>query len=237
MNGDACAIGDISPNAPPPRATVRMTATYSRSGTGYVLNNFMKMRFILLLVLIFALVLRVDADTLPNAVTVSLTPYLTFFLQSEWGGGIPTNQFQSDEMICRTVAVNSTNIVCYRSLPLWSQFYGFKLYDDQGREVVKTEKGTANSMAPALPSSVFELHRKFKPQAIKGHDVRELFRPSEMFVITNKGTYKLAVQMRRCVPATNGLPDTNVMMSFRKMASVEDVIIVESPPVLVNVIK
>lgn len=40
-----------------------------------------------------------------------------------------------------------------------------------------------------------------------------LFRPEDMFVITNKGVYDLVVRMRICVAMTNGVPDYKAMTS------------------------
>jgi hypothetical protein len=206
----------------------------------------MKKQLQLLSILSLTMVLNATADSLTNA--VPFTANLTFFLEKLYGG-IPANKFKSDEIIYETLLVNGTNIsnghglwagtniVSYRILPSYAQFYDFKLLNDKGQEVPKTKEGLAYSEPALPPKGEFDLYRKFKFHPIKASDTRAMFRPDEMFVITNKGVYELEVRMRICVPMTNGLPDTNAMMNFLRHTSAENFGIIESPPVRVNVIK
>lgn len=168
---------------------------------------------------------------------VPLTPNLTFFLEKAWGP--VTNQFDSDEMISRAFVANGANIVNYRNLPNWSEFYDFKLFDDKGREVPKTKEGLADSKPPSDPKDYSDLHRNFKLQGIPGGkwDDRQLFFPDDMFVISKKGVYELEVRARICVPMTNGVPDTNAMLDFRKTALAHNCGVIESSPVRVKIIK
>lgn len=185
----------------------------------------------------FVLSLKATAEPITNV--VPLTANLTFFLEQK-GGRAPAYQFKDSEMIYRALLVNGTNIVNYRALPLFSQFYDFKLLDANGAEVAKTKAGLANSRPAKFPVNRFDLLGNFKLQCIKGLDVRGLFRPRDMFVITNNGQYDLVVKMRICVPMTNGVVDTNAMKeirSFVQAESVEDFMIYESPPLLVKVMK
>ncbi len=205
----------------------------------------MKKPLKLLFVLSLTTALNVVALPLTNA--VPLTPCLTFFVQNGWGIG-QTNQFKSDEMIDRTILVNGTNIsnghglwagtniITFRYMPSYAQFYDFRLFDYKGQEVVKSEKGLAYSELPETPNR-FNLYSKFKFHPIKAGDTREMFRPDDMFLITNKGVYELEVRIRICVPMTNGLPDTNAMMNLLRNTEAENFGIVESAPVRVKVIK
>jgi hypothetical protein len=202
---------------------------------------------LLFAVLVSAMIFNAVADSLTNL--VPLTANLTFYLQDEFHGGIPTNKFKSDEMILETILVNGTNIsnghglwagtniVSYRILPSYDQFYNFKLLNDKGQEVPKTIEGLAYSKPAKPPRNEFDLRRNFKIHPVKAADARTMFRPDEMFVITNKGIYELEVRIRICVPMTNGVPDTNTMMDFRKTARAENFGVIESAPVRVNVIK
>jgi hypothetical protein len=205
----------------------------------------MKKQLQLLSILSLTMVLNATADSLTNV--VPFTANLTFYLQKDLGGA--ANQFKSDEMIYETLLVNGTNIsnghglwagtniVSYRILPSYAQFYNFKLLNDEGQEVPKTKKGFDYNQPAEPPKGEFDLYRKFKFHPIKGQDTRAMFRPDEMFVITNKGVYELEVRMRICVPMTNGLPDTNAMMNFLRHTRAENFGIIESPPVRVKVIK
>lgn len=194
----------------------------------------MKKQLLLFLVLFLAMVSNTMALPLTNV--VPLTPSLTFYLESKWGIG-PTNQFKSDEMICKTLSTGGSNIVTFRYMPSYAQFYDFKLFDDQGREVAKTKKGLEYSQPVKPPTGELDLYRRFIFHPTKGDDIRDMFRPDEMFVIINKGVYQLELRMRICVPLTNGVPDTNAMARFLRNTPAESFGIVESSPVRVEVIK
>jgi hypothetical protein len=213
----------------------RMIAMHFPYGMMFDLNEIMKIAFLSLSFLICPIALLAQANSLTNVVL--FTPNLTFYLQKQWEGGKPTQAFNYNEMICRTLAANGTNIFVYRSLPQLSQIYSFKLINDKGDEVLKTERGLANSMSPVAPTNPTDLHRHFKIQSLKGHDVRDLFRASDMFIVTNSGVYRLEVKMRICVPLVNGVPDTTLMTNLMKLAACDNLTVFESPVVSVDIVK
>lgn len=199
--------------------------------------NTMKTQYWLLSVLLFyTLILNGMAE--PPKATVPFTANLTFYLV-KYGGDIAATQFDSDEMILRAFAANGTNIVNYRNLPDWFQSFDFKLLNDNGQEIPKTKDGRARSKPPRQPKDYSDLNRNFKIQGIPGNkvDLRELFRPDEMFVIANKGVYQLEIRARICVPMTNGVPDTNAMLNFKMAGFAKNCGVIESPPLRVKVIK
>ena len=171
-----------------------------------------------------------------NQSCVHFTTDLKLYLQNEWGLGA-TNQFYADEMISRTLEATGTNVISFRALPARSQFYSFTLCDKSGNAVPKSPAGIANSSPSSQSVSEIDLRRNYKIQSVKYSDTRQMFRPSEMFLITNSGIYTLEVKMRICVPVTNKIPDVEAMADFRKTALASNVAIIESPPLLVNVIK
>jgi len=73
-------------------------------------------------------------------------------------------------------------------------------------------------------------------RGVTDQDSRPLFRAEDMFVITNKGTYVLQVQMRIAVPMTNGIPDCEAMVDTHKFFN-SNLGIVTSAPVRVQIIK
>lgn len=194
------------------------------------------------------------ADTSTN---VAILPAnLIVYFEKNLGEGMPTNQFRADEMIYEVMTVRRTNLIVphdldsmttmamtnsvhYRGLSSFDQAIDFKMFDENGREVPKTEKGLAQSRPPIPPKNALDLHSHFKPGIAHWplHDVHQLFRPSDMFVITNKGIYELMIKMRICVALTNGVPDTNAMTDSHLDLISEDFGVVESTPVRVKVIK
>ena len=110
----------------------------------------------------------------------------------------------------------------------------------------KTKAGTAISQ-PVNPSTYgrsMEDHLIGRDvddllfQGVKNNDnCYALFRPDEIFVITNKGIYDLSISMRICVPMTNGVVDTNALMNFHARAHSRNFGVVESSPLHVKVIK
>jgi hypothetical protein len=90
--------------------------------------------------------------------------------------------------------------------------FEFTLFDKKGHAVEKTREGIANSQPASSPNTMKEFD-SLKLQAVKTGMVteRRLFRPDEMFVLTNKGAYDLVIRRRICVPMTNGIPDLKAM--------------------------
>jgi hypothetical protein len=178
---------------------------------------------------------------------VGITSNLFLFLSSERHHGWATNIFKSNDRILHGMGVKplhaaGTNMAYVRYLALRFQAsFDFKLFDSSGREIEKTALGVANSKPAHSPQSVKELD-ELKPQVIRQETValRELFRPDDMFVITNTGVYELVLRMRICVPMTNGVPDLEAMQFSpgknvrRQNANYENIL---SPPLRVRVIK
>jgi hypothetical protein len=68
-------------------------------------------------------------------------------------------------------------------------------------------------------------------------DFCELFRPEEMFEVTNPGVYEMQFRMRICILFTNGAPDYSVMTNSHKFFPATNLDILTSPPLRVGVIK
>lgn len=193
----------------------------------------MKTKTYLIYSLILLTTLAVRASQITNS--VNITTNLTFYLKSLGPGEGPQSRFKSNELIYRMLIGTTTNLVCYRVLPK-EQIYEFHLFDKMGKEVQKTKTGMLNS-APALPPSKKQIDG-YKASLVSNEsgDYFQLFRPDEMFAITNKGDYEMEVRMRLCVPMTNGLPDSAVMLKSQRFFSAQNLGIVTSPPIRVKVV-
>lgn len=171
----------------------------------------------------------VNAST--NYVTVA--NHFTFFLRSQ-GGYLPQTSFRSDEIVCYTLGAAGTNWLYHRRLPT-EQAFDFQLRDAQGRQVPKTKLGREYSQ-PARPPRFWWTVYRLKPQSVR-YEPRQLFRPDEMFQITNPGMYELQVRIRLFLPVTNGVVDAEALVNFRQFATNRHWGVVVSDPVCVNVIK
>jgi hypothetical protein len=192
----------------------------------------MKTTLFLLCAMVPTSALSGNASSITNAVPV--TTNLIFSLDGK--DGFPKSQFKSDELVNSLLVGTSTNYIKFLVFP-FDQAFGFELYDDQGRELAKTERGLANSKSASPPTNMSELN-KLASRVLwrdKG-DFRALFRPDDMFVITNKGVYDLEVRIRLCVPMTNGVPDYEAM-NLNKWFSNTRYGVIISDPVRVKVIK
>jgi hypothetical protein len=173
----------------------------------------------------------------PATNSVFVTRNLIFYLSSATHGGYPAAQFKSDEMIERAFIGTDTNYTYYRILP-FDQSFDFKLTDEKGQMVQKTEKGSAMGKPSVPPKSRGEIN-KFKGEVVR-QDMAEdrlFFRPDEMFVITNKGIYDLEVRIRVCVPTTNDVPDFAAMTNGYSFFGSKSFGVLTSPPLRVKVIK
>lgn len=192
-----------------------------------------------------AAILRADplqdfAKQLTSSNTVTITTNLLFYLSSD---GDPANQFKSDNSIRYNVCPNpfytsGTNYmwVQFFLFPL-NQAFDFRLLDDKGNEVQKTKLGVANGQPAHLPTTMHEFDQlkyilRRQNEAIRG----SLFRPDEMFMITNKGVYTMEVRMRICVQITNGVPDYQVMQDKSQFPHGPFGIVV-SKPLRVKIVK
>ena len=200
-----------------------------------------------ILVCFFIPAMSVFADELPKEFakysetnSAHVTTNLMFFLSSDRYGGYPATSFNASEMIwfglwvnpMRATSTNNQISIRYLRLPS-SQALNFKLLDERGEEVAKTQYGIANSK-PAHPlKSVPERCVDIGPD---GARVSGMFRPDDMFVITNKGVYEMQISFRICVQTTNGMPDYNVLQNIKKFP-LPPYGIIESQPIRVRVLK
>ena len=199
----------------------------------------MKIQHHFVLSLFFAICyLQVFADSSSN--TVPVTANLTFYLETKTGGVGPANQFNSDEMICWALISNvadGTNIVFFRNMPSVGEAFSISLFGKNGAEIPKTKLGNTFSKPLRQPRNEEDLIQNFKNDGIRRGVLHDFVRPDEMFVIKTNGVYYLEVRMRICVPMTNGVPDTNAMLDYRKAYAATNCGIIESPPLRVKVVK
>ncbi|HEY5346411.1 MAG TPA: hypothetical protein VIK62_08720, partial [Verrucomicrobiae bacterium] len=115
-----------------------------------------------------------------------------------------------------------------------------------GKEVSKTKAGLTLTGTPPKPTKddlIFWRTSGFRPFAVSGEGVQgSLFRPDDVFVITNKGVYELEVRTRLYVIMTNGIPDVSAMFDGRNATGrglpfIKDFGVLTSPPLRVKVIK
>jgi|SRR5665213_3198589 len=193
----------------------------------------MKTKILFIYAIFFTVALYGNARPIINSVPV--TTNLIFSLVSG-KTGFPSIQFNSNEMIYRSLIGTSTNYIKYLALP-FNKTFDFHLVDDKNKEVPKAARGLANSEIPNLTNHI-NGSNKFKGQVVRRDiaDMRILFRPDEMFVITNKGVYELDVRIRICVPMTNNAPDYKAM-NLRQWLSNTHYGVVVSNPVRVRIIK
>jgi hypothetical protein len=200
----------------------------------------MKTKFYFLLGAILAVSLSVRASQITNS--VNITTNLLFCLSSEKNGLFPYAQFKSDEVVYSGLLGTSTNLIGYRHFP--SGNFDFHLFDENGRELPKTKAGLDFTGAPRKPTKAELRTRKFFYYTVanKAGEYRRLFRPEDMFVITNKGIYEMEVRIRLCVIMTNGMPDLKAMTDWRNTTSrgipfAKDFGILTSVPLRVKVVK
>jgi hypothetical protein len=199
----------------------------------------MKMKFNYLLGTILALTLSVRASQITNS--VNITTNLVFSLRKHQSVG-PQSEFKSDDEIIWGLVGTSTNYIGYRHCP--SGNFDFHLFDENGNELSKTIAGKDLTATPGKPTRGDLVKRHFMPYFVdkKAGEFHWLFRPDDMFVITNKGIYDLEVRIRLCVIMTNGAPDLKAMTDWRNSTLLEpsvvkDFGILTSAPLRVKVIK
>lgn len=165
--------------------------------------------------------------------TVAVTPYLRFFL-SKRGDYRPQFNVRADEEITCNLVSDGTNSVFHRRLPR-PQAFEFRLIDHRGQELPKTKLGNENSQAAKAPVNRFDI-LKLKPE-YTSYSSYQLFRPEEMFMITNSGVYELEVRIRLCVPMTNGVPDSFGMLNNSGFLRSTEFGLITSDPVRIKVLK
>ncbi|MCU0787117.1 MAG: hypothetical protein MUC91_02845 [Verrucomicrobia bacterium] len=184
--------------------------------------------FFLLHVVMLAVVLANKAHAVTNL--VSITPHMMLMLRG-WRDSHSQERFRSDEEIHYGLVSTSTNEV-FCSLIAHDEWFDFELYDSQGHAVEKTPAGNAASKAPSKPYTT----RQRKYRSILDNSY-VLFRPDEMFIITNSGTYRLEVRLRLCVPMTNGVPNLEAMTNRTSFMTASQFGLLISDPVCAEVVK
>jgi hypothetical protein len=194
---------------------------------------------------ILTFVLSAPASEITNSVNIITNINLVFSLKSS-GAVDSQSQFKSDEIIDCMLIGPSTNVVYLRKFP--SGNFDFHLFDGGGKEVSKTKAGIALTGTPPKPTTRGDIMSwktsRFVPFMVGDKVVNQnpLFRPDDIFVITNKGIYELEVTMRLCVIMTNGMPDLTAMVdgrnaTMRGLPFIKDFGVLTSPPLRVKVIK
>jgi len=199
----------------------------------------MKLGILLLIYIALTLTSSAQADEATNTVCIT-----TNILLSLHKSGIPQAQseFNSDEEIIWGLVGTSTNNIWYRHFPFGN--FDMHLFDDHGREVPKTDRGLAFTAMPPLPTTENLLLKKFPGYAVNNAqgEFRQLFQTSDVFAITNVGTYELEIRMRLCVIMTNSAPDSAAMLDARNVSSeglkyIGNFGILPSPALRVKIIK
>ena len=188
------------------------------------------------------LVLRASAAEITNSANISTN--LLFYLAKLKVDGAQS-QFKSDEIIRYMIVGVSTNVIGARHFP--SGNFEFHLFDENGKEVSKTKAGLALTATPPKPTEAditFYRTSGFSPFFVGKAEVNQapLFRPDDIFAITNKGIFEMEIRARLCVIMTNGMPDLKAMTDWRNISSrgfkfYKDFGVLTSPPLRVKVIK
>jgi hypothetical protein len=192
----------------------------------------MKTKTWLLAILIPAVISNAPAGQITNTAFIRTNLVLTLKQRV----GPYTNEFNADELIVYCILpVPLTNDVFYRAFPA-NQSVDSHLFDESGREIAKTKEGLANSQPVRAPQSVDQA------ASLKGHSVPrpyELFRPDDMFAITNKGTYELEVRVRVWAQITNNSGPKYEMIGYfdKRIGTNAHFGVVTSEPVRVKVVK
>jgi hypothetical protein len=195
----------------------------------------------LILILIAMASLSSHADVFTNYVLgtnyVMIAPKLVFCLANETSSKDSATQFNFDELIHRKIIGTDTNDVFFRVFP-YDQTFEFQLTDAKGQVVQKTKKGLTMGKSTILPKNRLQVPES-NGRIVSGDaaDFRALFRPDEMFVITNKGVYDMEVRYRIYVPATNDAPDFSAMIDGHKFVVSKHFAVLTSPPLRVKIIK
>jgi hypothetical protein len=170
----------------------------------------MKIKQYLLSFMVFIVCAGVKGDTITNG--ASVTTNLIFSLNQDAGPHCFTNQYNSSELIDYTLLTigqegkifdrqsPSTPEVFFRMLPK-NQSFEFHLYDDQRREVSKTKIGVELSQPVHIPGSSGDVTGMMGKIAPVG--AFHVFRPEDVFVMTNKGIYELELKLRIWAQTTN----------------------------------
>jgi len=189
-------------------------------------------------------------NSLLSTNVVQATTNLDFYISSYKYKLFPATQFRSDELLSygivqTPVSVEKTNVVIFYRIP-FDQTFDFHLHDKDRLEMEKTKAGVSLTKMPYPTNYGWGLKDimdgrdvgKLQIQVVKNNNnCYALFRPDDIFIITNKGNYDLSICIRICVPMTNGIVDTNALLSVQGHKLAVSFGVVESPPLHINVTK
>jgi hypothetical protein len=182
-----------------------------------------------LLGLLFALASSARAAEVTN--TASITTNL-FFYFTAGTNYLDHSKFPSSDMIRYTIASRDKKPELFRIFTT-RQAFGLKLSDASGRPVPRTKFGLLWGQPVDPPKSTREATRLYPRPA---GETYFLFRPDDLFVITNRGTYDLEVRLTLWARTTNSVPDIEIWSIENPKANLHYGVVV-SEPLRVKVIK
>ena len=113
-----------------------------------------------------------------------------FYLADE--AGHRTNEFRFDQKIIYVIEPLTTNSIFCRTVP-WTRALIYRLDDQAGRRMRKTELGYKTGPPARVPEPLDVAPRSDGTLAPLRY---ELFRPVDVFVVTNRGVYDLNLKIR-----------------------------------------
>ena len=161
----------------------------------------------------FALALASSASQITNSVDIAAKVVFNLIKPED---ARPLSQINSDEVVDFCIGSSGTNVLYLRKFPYGN--FEFHLFNEKGEEMPKTQLALNLTRTPPKPKKD-DLRgwrtSNFAPFMVGGGATyfAPLFRPDDMFVITNMGAYELEVRARLCLIMTNGLPDLKAMVS------------------------
>jgi hypothetical protein len=162
-----------------------------------------------LLVLLLALALSAKAAEVTN--TASITTNL-FFYFTAGTNYLEHGKFLSGDLIRYTIATHDKKLELFRSFPA-HQAFDFKMFDESGKPVSNTKLGLSWREPIEPPKTLHEVSRLHgRPSG----ETYSLFRPDDLFVITNKGTYDLEFRLTIWGQTTNNIPDIDILLLHQK---------------------
>jgi hypothetical protein len=172
------------------------------------------MMFLMKLGIIMAVILGaldLSAQTLDVTNTASITTNLFFYFR----GGTNYHEhgrFSSSDWISYTIVSRDKKPELFRSFPL-TQAFDLKMFDEAGKPVPKTMMGlswTGEVKPPTTRREVRRLHGR------PSGETYFLFRPDDLFVLTNKGIYDLEARLTIWGRTTNNVPDIEPWLLLQK---------------------
>jgi hypothetical protein len=199
-----------------------------------------KIKFNTILAALLTVMSTGQASQITNAVNITTD---VVFRLTKPGDDSLQSEFKANEPIDYTLDGPRTNDVYLRQFPYGN--FEFHLFDGRGMEVPKTKTGLELTRTPPKPTKDdlrSYRHSHFFPFVVGrgGAYYRPLFRPEDIFIITNQGGYDLEVRTRLCLIFTNGAPDLNAMTNGSNATGFQffkDFDVLTSPPLRVRIIK